>query len=400
MASALRYTLVTELTNLFRHHLSSTTFDGGLPRESSLVGGELPNLAERHAEVDEMGVKIVGLRLLGGAHLSGKKVTADEDSTFRYLTSPGERVVECFPLKFFCPRQQRRGNSLWVMPMAMEEHEEFARVAGRGAALHDLLERFQLLWYSVDSFAELLAEAALALELAELEADAMGPRSIQDVRRQRQRNAEDDDGSETDGETPLSEEGSSKVSIARQFVSSAQDIADKEVARNALSVGVIWVCRWRGKLRWGLHHLPRVGYSAAQLKPPNPKALSVNGAVPGARAALQFALLHVASVELTNIAARDVAVTLTVRSFVDREVVLSVRVRPPMAGPGAGTTRTKSADHGLAWTGQVAYHEVSLTSFGEVKLDFVVQALARGVHDLNRCVRVISLLFLLGYVGC
>lgn len=416
LSSSVQYTMVAEITNLFKVSPSET----GLPRDSSLGPLDRPDISGWHAELDEQGVEVVGLRLLGGAHSQRTNAALTlEGNELRYLTSPGERVVECYPLHFNNPHQVRRGNNIWLLPLADVEQQAFAEIAGRGVVLPDIIERFQCLWYAVDGFAELVAEAKLTLELEEVEADVMGPRSIADVRRARQQknqdNQEEEDSDTEVAEVSLAEEDSSKGSgTVRQTISSVQDVADMEVARNALSVGVVWVCRWRNKLRWGLHQMPHVGYASAQFharsqfnyhnslisqklaaSAPSPsvavaaaetKALALQTTSTSTFAALQFAVSHKPRAALSNVGVADVSVHVTVRSFVDEAVTLQLRVKHTGDIPTRGPTGnlSKTAFRGLAWINQTGYSDIKLSAHAEVTLSFCAQVMSVGTHNLNR----------------
>jgi hypothetical protein len=414
ISSTVRFTLVAEMTNMLQANIASSS---GHARASSLAPTDHPDFTAGHVDVDENCVKIVGLRLLGAAQLCASKSKAEAsslDAEFRYLMLPGERVAECFPIKFLSP-QKSAGRASWLLAMSALEEGAFGAVTGKGAHLQDLLEGFQCLWYRVDMFMQEVANAMLSLELEEVEADVMGPRSIADVRRERLRKTNDDAVDSADGGmmTEIALDESSKQVSSLDLIRNLQSIADKEVSQNSFSVAVVWVCRWRNKMRWGLHHVPNVGFASALLHShnltncsavqhsvmiaqklvgaaPSPSistatatatalTLAVTGGMGLVGSALQFSISHVHHMQL---ASRDriseVQVLLKVRSFVDMDTILQVRVRPEKGGEVPKTFR------GLAFVDQISYSNVPLAAHGEAVLTFHAQVSSVGVHDLNR----------------
>ncbi|RYH31676.1 hypothetical protein EON65_02190 [archaeon] len=408
LTSSVRYTLITELTNLFKQQ---RVHDAELPRASSLLDSmERPNMLERHAEVDEQCMRIVGMRVLGAATLTNNKQTQLSADNL-CLTSPGERLAECYSLNFFTPLQKKEGLNTWLMPLHEADLDEFSRIAGPGVGLLDICSRFQSLWYCVSAFSELVVEAKMAIELEEVEADVMGPRSIQDVRKERQQKEDESN----------AHSNNSNASEVRRYLFDLQAISDCEVARNSLSVSAFWVCRWNKKLRWGFHHMPRVGYASAlshanehtslsehssllankvATLSPSPstsvakvvaRALTLAASMHSTGnplAALQFALSHTTQIELLEGQVMTLPVHLTIRSFVDEDVVLQVRVRPlpdiSKSNKPNDQSIVRVAMPGVVYKNQVAFCDLPLQGHGEVSLKFDVAVTSKGVHNLSR----------------
>eukprot|EP00981_Chlorochromonas_danica_P002980 scaffold601_cov170-Ochromonas_danica.AAC.41 len=407
ISSVKDFTLLAELTNLFKVSLAA---DAHQPRESSLSSMDRPNMNERHAILDEQGVKMVGLRLLGSVQESCSRPLANtsfsaEDVELKYLTCAGERVVDCFPIRFLTPQEcSAQNGDFWLVPIQDGEREDFLRVAGHGAHLQDLVEGFQYLWYAVEFFADLVTAAKIAIEAEELEAEALGPRSIADVRRERQQKGQEggEETSDTEAETPLSEEVTEKTCSTHDAMSTIQDIIQLEAKRNALSVSLLWVCRWRNKVRWGLHHLPHVGLPSIAVQKKNTtaipaamKSLVTNNALHSedsliGQTGLQFALKHASTFSLTSTTNKTnvLPVTFIIRSFSNKPITLQVRVKDAGEkvvdkGPGQIDYVKKESFLGLAWSGKVGYSDIHLPPSGETSIAFYAQIASAGVFNVN-----------------
>jgi hypothetical protein len=287
-SSVVHFTLVTEIVNYLRNvDLENSPAEFGQDRFSSMGQLDLPDLTagDDHIEIEDNAIKVVGLWLLGAgvpfkykpspreilSRESGARAIAGAPDL---LACPSERIARCFPVKLALPASSvaataapPSGKCSWLLPMpapasSKDTHNHLVRV----------IEQFLCIASATSRFDKDVESSRLLVQAAELEAETMGPRSIAQVRREKQ------------GTSGVDSAASASNQVQSQAAGAvgAQDIADLAAARNGLTVAAVWACRWEGKLRWGMHKISSLsfvgeGVSAVGGQQPVHAAVSTKG---------------------------------------------------------------------------------------------------------------------------
>eukprot|EP01033_Poteriospumella_lacustris_P000147 gene147-95_t len=211
--------------------------------------------------------------------------------------------------------------------------------------------------------------------------------------------------------------------FSRDLEITLQEVALAESRRGTLGVAVLWVCRWQGKLRWGLHHAHHVRRSVATFLESNstaPSSLtpsassqklltasssssssssssgkrSVAGDSPATTAYdwVVVGLRHASDVSLaisaTNSAHRYGTVTVTVdlRSVHHHPVYVTLQIIDDQQ-----QASQEHSNHSYAWSptaclweGKVRYEEIVLAPQETQSRQFTLLCLQSGVFDVNR----------------
>ena len=247
-----------------------------------------------------------------------------KDCTPALLASPLERAAHCFSVKRTSFTNTSRGavskgEHRWLLPLPRLASASTPGFSAQ-SSLHDdthastsdmsnvhivrVVEQFLCISSARQSFeAEVVASRAL-VQAEELEAETMGPRSIAQVRRDKatqQRKQEQaqlqmvqrrlqeidllgEDGLEdvnlsaTDagnttlklgavpGEAPpLAGDGYYSLLPSMGGPKSAREVATLEASKCSMKVAVLWMLRWEGKLRWGMHLVSDLSFRGDRL---------------------------------------------------------------------------------------------------------------------------------------
>lgn len=295
-----------------------------------------------------------------------------------------------------------------------------------------IVEQFLVLAAASAQFESHVRESRELLALAASDADNMGPRTIAQVRRDRQKallsaqaaaalSSEQEiaagrvraDEGMTDSEDlyfstvplesapsgvptspALADESVGEDASASNMPQCAQDIADREARELGVSVAFVWLCRWQGKVRWGLESVPHVPFrrqSSPNLtgpgssKRPSTTSTLAMGAIDRISVSIDYSQRIIVPAEKGQV---YVPVVARIRSLDDRSCFIGADALPfkgvgssNSSSSGSGSSGSSS---GLLWVGSVRYTDVHLDPRGEVSLPFLLLVTSPGVHDLNR----------------
>lgn len=354
-------TLVTEITNYLRYLGSSNPED---VRLSSVGQVELPNFDDEFMEIDGNCVKVVGMWMIGGGE--PYNFGHNKSSSSGIYASPLERVAQCFPIQVY-PAKSKLAKDSWLIPLSQTYDDSFMTTAQ--IHLHRVIEQFLSIWYADHDFSLKLQEARITVQMAEDEANAAGPRSIAEVRRERQKQLELKAQNNVTEEWDSVEIDGVKTS-SNQFVpKTISDISKLELKKNCVNIVTIWVCRWADKIRWGMHHVPHVGLHHTEANPITNIHISLS----------HDKEVHVGEVSVAI--QQKVPVKVTIRSLSYQAIVLQVRVAKDYK---ENEELQRLPSKGYNWIGKISYDDILLPAQQEVVLDFEALVIESGVFDLNR----------------
>jgi hypothetical protein len=238
--------------------------------------------------------------------------------------------------------------------------------------LAKIVESFMCIWYAEQEFSQRVKEARITVQMAEDEANAAGPRSIAEVRRERQRQLELRARSNPieDWDAVLDENNVAMPQV--RVPKNVNDIAQLELHKNCVNIAMVWVCRWADKIRWGIHYSPHVGLHHTESN-----ALSnIHISVEHDREIVRGKLSTDAFI---------VPVKVKVRSLSYQTVKVSVRAQVNRK-PGDTSENSVQRVHspGFTWLGKIAYEDITLPAQQDTTLDFAVEIFANGIYDLNK----------------
>jgi hypothetical protein len=249
-ASQVHFTLVAEVVNYLRNvdvdvmmqRLAGSGDDFAFDRErlSSVGQLDLPAITpgEEHIDIDENGIKVMGLWSLGAgvpfkykarsastsastsasaSSTSGTSATAPglQASPPDLLVCPSERIARCFPVKLAASAagagagarsQSARGKCSWLLPMPSSSSSATAAApasasggsagtgtgatAGADQHLVRVIEQFLCIANGSARFERDIEHSRVLVKAAELEAETKGPRTITQLRREKLRELE------------------------------------------------------------------------------------------------------------------------------------------------------------------------------------------------------------------
>jgi dimeric dUTPase (all-alpha-NTP-PPase superfamily) len=215
-----------------------------------------------------------------------KKASSSDDKVC--LAVPSERLTHCWPIQMINSSARdllTNPNTIieegWLIDLPEIELDKALKVSSNHLKL--IVEQFLIIWYTHNEFMKKLEKAKQFLILEEMEANAAGPRTIQEVRRERQKISSTKEADNTDGSAEMQtiidntqqltlNEGDGGGDESREengggggggggvgnhhIVFNMKNIICREILNNSIGITVIWVCRWQEKIRWGMHHIP------------------------------------------------------------------------------------------------------------------------------------------------
>lgn len=402
-------TLLTEIINLLP--LTSANVRNMSDLRMSSVGQIEMDVGSAFAEVDENMSKVISVMIMGAAKPSVRKIAKHGVSRpdVGIHVSPNERHARCFPITATPAHSQ----CSWVIPLPEESIDIFKRSSLM--PLDEILERFVAIWYSMEHFSRDLEIARQILLEEELQASEAGPRSIAEVRRARQRMQEEMARMEgNDANAMATTGGSDAGATSKSIMQTLQEVALAESRRGTLGVAVLWVCRWQGKLRWGLHHAHHVRRSVAtflestvpsSLSPStsSQKLLATSSSSSGKRSVVGdgpattahdwvvVGLRHPSEVSLaisaTNSSHRYASITVTVdlRSVHHHPVYVTLQIIDDQQASQDHSNHSYAwSSTSCLWEGKVRYEEIVLAPHETQSLRFTLLCLQSGVFDVNR----------------
>jgi hypothetical protein len=348
-------------------------------RRSTIGQIDLGNPDDDFMEVDANCLKVVGMWMIGGGEpfkyskLTGNSSSAGQSVSGAYA-SPSERVVQCFSVKVHGAKSGKSQQN-WLIPLPTSSDQSF--LAHSHLHLEQIIESFLCIWYTDHEFSNKLQEARITVKMAEDEANAAGPRSIAEVRRERQRQLElkAKNNPSEEWDTVFDEVDSSALASTPKSVS---DIAKLELRKNCVNIATVWVCRWADKIRWGIHHTPHVGlhhtetnaFSNIHISIQHPKEINLN-----------------ATQNEGSVNCEMVTVKVTIRSLSYQSIRVSVRAQvnhKEFDSKNGDLTLHRVHNAGFNWIGKITYEDITLPAQQDVELEFHAEILKRGIYDMNQ----------------
>jgi hypothetical protein len=416
--SVSHFTLVTEIVNYLRNTaLENSPEELARDRFSSVGQLDLPtlNLGDEHLEIEENAIKVMGLWLLGAGvpfkYKPSPRALLDSAASpggqRDLLACPSERIARCFPVKLALPCGApaapvgTEGRCSWLLPMPAAGNAKDSSVH-----LVRVVEQFLCIANSTSRFDREVEASRLLVQAAEREAETMGPRSIAQVRREKQQQQQQGEAGAADGGLPAALVNSRSSAVT---VGSAQDLANLAAARNGITVAAVWACRWDGKLRWGMHKISSlsfVGESACavggQHQPlGSPRHGQTLHAGKSAADFLLVSLHHAGQCQLSAQAphASEVPVQVRLRSLCGEPLSVTIAAldhvsadahRNVNAGPLYVYSDTpeysveKVVNFGMRWNGKTQHIGLVIAPNEEVTVHLSAYFTQPGVFDLNR----------------
>lgn len=376
-------TLITEVSNYmsFVHdNDSNAAADADVDIRMSSVGqiDMMPSGDQQFAEVDENCFKVVSMLMIGAAHPVASS-TASSSSVRPSLgihISPTERHAQCFPVQASSSSSIGSGSTSWLPPPA--------------TALQEVMEQFLCLQYETASFDRDLYAAQDRLIEEELQVTEGRPRTIAEVRRDRQRQQQEIldevvlvdialDGVPTSASGESQGSGPYSPSGLRDGL---QAIVQKEHRANTIGLSMLWVCRWQDKIRWGMHHV-------TSLRPGGAAKLLGNEGVKSLMESMVVAVRYVAndnssgnshvllSEGQTNV---TVEVVVELRSVISEPLLITVKAEDA----ASNCSRDESGSSSLIWQGKSRYDDQALPPRGTITRSFILLCLQPGVYNANQ----------------
>jgi len=296
-------------------------------RCSSLGQMDIPNTLDEFLEIDNKCFQVSAALMLGSAiSVPCANPNSQESDTIKKNTllspvGPTESLTACFPIETVGELSSNHGKCSWLVSFA-----EFDEVATANAVnyqrhhksrndsnnnnqqmkfyahLTEIVEQFLCIASASSQFEREVQDSRELLIFAASEADNAGPRTIAQVRRDRQKalaakaaaaqaqsdqdisyrgsnivtdegctdsedcyysviNLNDDIEVVDSGNTPDAAADSGTLAsegLSVTVPNSCQDIADKETQSLGVAVAFVWLCRWQDKIRWGMESVPHI----------------------------------------------------------------------------------------------------------------------------------------------
>jgi hypothetical protein len=393
----------------------------GHGRFSSLGQMDIPSSADTHLDVDDNYFQVAAAWLLGSV-APFKQVSA---SKLTNPVGPTEVTTACFPVVLADELKSKQGSCSWLfsfnefndMAMAtaakypvrqkkVDPAEDTAPAAGGGAEwelyeqLKVIVEQFLCIDAAREQFERDVQESKDLLDLAASEAENIGPRTIAQVRRDRQKalaaqtanesskssavnanmikaeegltDSEDyyssalptqlhNDFSSFDSQAPMD---STEVYLTPKTV---KNIADKEAQTWNAAVAFVWLCRWQGKIRWGMESVRHIPIRNGEKK-------GVKNPVGDAIDHISVGFDYPRKISLSNrgIGYEYLRVIMKIRSLDDKAIYVNVEAL------------LLAAKENLLWVGTTKYADVLVNPGREVSLYFTLLVSQPGLHDINR----------------
>lgn len=412
--------LITEATNT----IIDETDGKEVIRLSSVGQLDLPDLEEHFMDIDNNSVKVVGMLMLGSALPYNRPSSSNKAKDKAIIATPTERIASAWPVQVLQPlllselRNTRSAGGdenissvedSWLIKLPQIELDRALKLSKDH--LKSIIEQFLIIWYTHNEFVKRIEEAKRSLILEELEASSAGPRSIQEVRRERQKLATTaaDDGMDTvldvtsaSSSAKLSQSGEGEEDQQHlhqqhhHVTFNIQNIIRKERLNHSLGLTTIWVCRWQDKIRWGMHHIPYITMLSNLL----PKetiltspSLYFNNSLPY----LRIAVNHIKKLDWQPSHAHPrhhplIPVKVTIQSLSsNRTINLSIQTLTNqfstiknISNQDNQVILSRLANVGFLWLGKVRHNQLQLQPKESIELDFLAEIVSPGVHNLNR----------------
>ena len=382
-----RFAMVTLANNLPNPINTSDT-----TRDSSIGQIDLEDIPKNCNEFDDNVCKVEGIWMLGAAH----SIENIENRTSNEVISPSEQSSLYLNLKLNEINDidsSFPGASTWPLPMPVNSGQE----DGSSHYLKHVLERFICIHRCSQKLNSLLDKSRIDLQR---EIDQNAPRSIAQVRRDRQK--------EENEKAAQSNVIVKSSNINTTFPMNANDFSEMEAHKGNVTIVLIWVCKWQGKLRRGLLISPSVSIDHIDLSSKyltnSQQMYNLPLASPTASAAslarhrltssikenlsdlLLVAINHPSSIVLGQNLSVTVPVTLQLRSA-SREILLcciEAVDKRPLNSSNHSENKLYNAIKGLRWEGKTQYIDLKINPNSIINLNFKANISKAGVFNMKR----------------
>lgn len=425
-------------------------------RCSSLGQMDLPANLDEYMEIDEKGLQIAAVWMYGSALPTGGVAAASQGQPSplkNRLSLPigaADTLSACFPIaveELHCAK----GAVSWLLSFEEFDLHTPNPTSSSSSSLREMrdkpaewyrrlveiAEQFLCVASASKHFEKEVQESRELLALAASDADNAGPRTIAQVRRDRQKaqavksaallaavaesqgdarrlfaNEHVTDSEDTYfSQVPLEEESppvsgsqsqSAPVSMGMLLPQSVQDLANKEASKIGVGVAFIWLCRWQGKFRWGVESFPHLSLASVSrnLYQPSPGLSSL---LPPADREDMTNQICVGIVHPPHLSMSEgshslrVPVVVTVRSISNVDLLVNVEATDDVKTiEGASSTSSTKRSEPFSssavtfisgeavWSGRTKYTNVRLNPRKEIRLPFFVVISRSGIYELNR----------------
>jgi hypothetical protein len=157
-----------------------------------------------------------------------------------------------------------------------------------------------------------------------------------------------------------------------------KNIADKEAQMWNVAVAFVWLCRWQGKIRWGMESVRHVPVRNIDKKVAMGDAINL----------VSVGIDYPRKVALSSraIGHEYLRVSVKIRSLDDTAIYVNMEALGTHQLHTVSSTQQSPVPvkDNLLWVGATKYADVLLSPRGEVSLPFTLLVTQPGLHDINR----------------
>jgi len=353
------------------------------------------------------------------------------------IIGPSDRLTKCYPIKLDTSVSSAevvvassgthpppiRGDCSWLSAMSQSN--------GADTHLIRIVEQFLCMQYASECFRAEIENSRILVKAAELEAETIGPRTIAQVRRDKLSNKSNSNGSNDAATIMLETAAANTTRKIFAVPTNASELSSLLAAALSTSVTTIWICRWEGKLRWGVHHDSSLSFiakpttisSTALSKPSSSSSLPA----PSTESAADFLIVclshpHIAKLPtpVDNSSSLTIPVVITFRSLSTRPLSITITAIDHLnytTSTTIGTSSnallspstTKASSHNLSpmpssnsisdssgeyismvdnigfkWNDKVQYNGLQLLPFSQHQLTMHALITRAGLYDFNK----------------
>ena len=354
------------------------------------------------------------------------------------IIGPSDRLTKCYPIKLDTSVSPVvvvassdthpppiRGDCSWLSAMSQSN--------GADTHLIRIVEQFLCMQYANECFRTEIENSRILVKAAELEAETIGPRTIAQVRRDKLSNKINSNGS-NDAATIMLETAATRKIFA--VPTNASELSSLLAAALSTSVTTIWICRWEGKLRWGVHHDSSLSFiakpttiSSTALSKPSSSSSSSSLPAPSTESAADFLVVclshpHIAKLPAladNSSSSLTIPVVITFRSLSTRPLSITITAIDHLNYTTSTTigissnallspSTTKASSHnnlspmtssnsisdssgeyinkvdniGFKWNDKVQYTDLQLLPFSQHQLTMHALITRAGLYDFNK----------------
>lgn len=363
-------------------------------RDSSIGQIDLEDIPNNCNDFEDNACKIEGLWILGAAQpLQNIVIDANNE-----VVSSSEQCALYLNLKLNKSDDDNNdniafpGTSAWPLPMTNND-----QVDGTSHHFKDVLERFICIHRSSQKLTTLLDKSRADLQR---ELNQNSPRSIAQVRRDRQKEENEKDSQST--------YKINAPTINTTFPMNALEFSEMEAQNGNITLVLVWICKWQGKLRRGLLISPSVSVDHPDVSSRflANQMFSLPLASPTASAAslarnrtcsnmkdnisdlLLVAINHPLTIKLDHQKLSVIVpITLEIRSASNETFLCCIEAvdkRPLNSNNITDNKLYNQALKGLRWEGKTKYIDLKIAPYSSLTLNFKAAISKAGVYNMKR----------------